>query len=94
MRDKVVGLEDETYTFVAVGIPVDVVVFFSGNTVNLNVTAGISVQSAYYIEKSRLTATGGSQYGNKLVLSEFYRKVVKSENAFLVVYSRTHHSAI
>ena len=84
MRDKVVGLENETYFLVAVSVPVDVVVLFGGNSVNLYIAACISVKASDYIQQSGFAAAGRTQNGHEFIIAKFDGNVVECEYALLV----------
>ena len=84
VRDEIVALEDEAYALIAVSVPIEIVVIFGGDALHLYVAAGVSVQSAYYVEQRGLAAARRSQDGHEFVSSESHREVVESEQALVL----------
>ena len=58
MRNEVVGLKYETDTAVAIGVPIDVVVFFGGDGIYLNIAVCVAVKTADNVQQCGFSATG------------------------------------
>ena len=71
MLNEIVTLKNETYPYVAVRIPVHVLIFLSGYAVDRHIAVRVPVQTAYDIEHGRLTATAVSEYGHEFGTAEF-----------------------
>ena len=80
VRDQVVALENKADGVIAVGIPIGIGVFFSRNTADYKVTAGILVKTADDVEQCCLSATRGTQNGNEFVFAE--AQVDSGESAY------------
>ena len=70
MRYKVIALKNEAYRVVSVGVPVSVLVFLCGNTVNDKVTRGIVIKTSDDVKKRCLAAARMSEDGNKFAFTE------------------------
>ena len=70
VRDEVIGLENEAYRTVAVGVPVAGLEFLGGAVVDDEVAVGVTVQSADYVQQRCLAATRGSENGHEFALAE------------------------
>ena len=70
MGDQVIALKDKSNGVIAVGVPVTVRVLRRGDVTDIQLAAGIPVQTAYDVEKGSFTAPGGTENGYKLVFPE------------------------
>ena len=70
MRDQVIALEDETDGVISVRIPVGIPVFLGTDAVNEEVAGGVLIESSEDVEHGGFSAARGSEYRNKLALSE------------------------
>ena len=77
MGNKIVTLENETDGRISVRVPMLVVKIARGNSADDEVTAGVSVKTAYDVEHSGFSATGRTENCNKLALSEIERYFAK-----------------
>ena len=50
MLYKIITLENKTDSMIAVRIPISILIFFGGNTIDDKVTAVVSVKTAYNIQ--------------------------------------------
>jgi hypothetical protein len=77
MGNQIVALEDEADGVVPVGIPVPVAVFFSGNSVDDQITAVIAIQTADDIQQRGLTGAAGAENRNKFIVPKIQTDAIK-----------------
>ena len=70
MGDQIVALKHETNGMVAVGVPVAVLVFFCGDSVDDEVTGIVTVQTADDVQQGGLSGTAWAKNGDELIVSE------------------------
>ncbi len=70
VRNEVVALEYKSYSVVAVGIPVVVLIILRGLALDYKVARRVFVESAYDVQKRRLSAAGCAENRDKLVAPE------------------------
>ena len=75
--DQIVALEYEADGVVPIGVPVPVGIFFGRDTVDDQITAVISVQTADHIQKRGLTGAAGTQNGDKFLIAQVQAHAVQ-----------------
>ena len=70
VRDEVVGLKNEPYRTVAVGVPVTRFELFGGFVVDDEVAVRVLVKTADDVEQGGLAAAGGTENGNEFAFAE------------------------
>ena len=78
VHNQVITLEDETDGVIPVGIPVPVLVFSGGRSIDDEISAVISIQTTDDIEKGCLTRTAGAENGNELIVPEIETDIIQS----------------
>ena len=56
MRDKVIALKNEADRVISIGVPVSVLVFFGGYSVDYQVAGGVMVKTTDNIQQGGLSA--------------------------------------
>ena len=77
MGNQVITLKHKPDRMIAVRIPIPVLIFLCGNTVNDQIAAVITVQAADNIKKRRLTGTTRPQNGNEFIIPEIQTDIVQ-----------------
>ena len=80
VRNKVVALENKSYAMVAVNVPIAVAVGLGASSVDNEITRGVSVKTADDVKKRCLTAAGGTEDRNKLLVTEGNVNAAKCAN--------------
>ena len=75
--NKVITLKHKTDGMVAVRVPIPVLVFFGGDTINDQISPVIAVQAADNIQKCGLSGAGGTQNGNKFIIPQIDRNIIQ-----------------
>ena len=86
--DKVVGLENEAYRTVAVGVPIAGTEFLGGLIVDDEVAVGVLIQAADDVEQRGLAAAGRPQNGDEFALAEI------EVDAFHGVHDGVRHAIV
>ena len=68
--DQVVALKHEAHRMVAVAVPVPILIFLGGASLDHQVAFGIAIQAADDIEQRGFAAAGRPQNGHKLIFAE------------------------
>ena len=86
MRNQIVTLKNESYTVIAVVIPISVVVTGGAYAVYKQLAARVVVESSYNIKQRRFSAAGRSQNGYEFV---FLNEISTPFNALTLVSATT-----
>ena len=70
MGDKIIALEYEAYRMVSVGIPIRVLEGLGGFAIYDEVSVGVAVESAYYVEKGGFSASRLTEDRYEFALAE------------------------